>query len=323
MLKPDPGYTAAMASDVDMRLKQAFTHLVVEVLDLPQPNGGFSGAPAAHALQNLMREAAQRGDLGEIRRLVDQHGAVLSPNAAADMVRVCPWQVPDLSESEKNLLQSAYCDDIGLTTQLMAPDRANLARFHTSFDQVRTLIGQHLPLWWREFDTLVSTILVAQPQSNAGRFGGASAFAAWGSILVNPIGRADPLPLMLTLIHESSHLKLFYAYLDDEITLNDPDERYGSPLRQEGRPMNGVYHAAFVLARMVAFLQDLIRSDAPLDGLGPDARVALQTEATQAITGFQTAHAVIEQHAVLTQRGKEIMAEATAMVGGYENVDPV
>ena len=51
------------------------------------------------------------------------------------------------------------------------------------------------------------------------------------------------------LIHEQSHLYVHLINNDDPIVLN-PRERYQSPLREEKRPLIGVYHATFVLARV-------------------------------------------------------------------------
>ena len=44
------------------------------------------------------------------------------------------------------------------------------------------------------------------------------------------------------------------------LTENDLSERYASPLREDPRPMEGLVHAAFVLARMSYVLRRFLRS---------------------------------------------------------------
>ena len=65
------------------------------------------------------------------------------------------------------------------------------------------------------------------------------------------------------LIHEQSHLYVHLLNKDDPILLN-PKETYYSPLREEDRPLMGIYHATFVLARMQYVLeQALILNEIP------------------------------------------------------------
>ena len=51
------------------------------------------------------------------------------------------------------------------------------------------------------------------------------------------------------LIHEYSHNLLFGIARNEPLVFNDPEERDESPLRQDLRPMDGIYHALFVSAR--------------------------------------------------------------------------
>jgi HEXXH motif-containing protein len=57
-----------------------------------------------------------------------------------------------------------------------------------------------------------------------------------------------------TLVHETSHLHLFTIMDCNIIILNDEYDLYASPLRADKRPMLGVFHAVFVLSRMVRIL---------------------------------------------------------------------
>jgi hypothetical protein len=297
-----------MNADINERLKSAFHYLISDVIGEPENADIQSCSPSAHALQFLMREAAVADDVSEIKKLFSEHRSVLTKPEANDGFRIIGLASEALSKSESHLFQAAFKDDIGLTTQLKGPDQEVATQFEDHTQQLKCFLSENLPDWWQEFEELVSTIVLAQ--SEGGRFGGASAFGAWGAILVNPKASTTPSKIALTLIHESSHLKLFHAYLDDEIVLNAAQDLYSSPLRVEARPMNGIFHAAFVLARMVAFLNDLLELNDLEQVFGTDATDSLYQELERSISAFEAAYSVISEHGDLTEKGQTIIQEA-------------
>ena len=137
--------------------------------------------------------------------------------------------------------------------------------------------------------------------------------------MINPRSQVTDLDLVVTLIHESSHLKLFSAYLDDEIVLNDPNEVYSSPLRREARPMNGIYHAAFVLARMVSFMHNL-RTTGQAGAVIGTGLAALDSRINGAVQGFEAAYDVISSQGQLTSLGRTIIEEAAVGVAALKMV---
>jgi hypothetical protein len=62
------------------------------------------------------------------------------------------------------------------------------------------------------------------------------------------------------LVHEAAHQHLNYLWHQDEIILNEDSGTYSSPLRREPRPLSGIFHAAFVLARTMRGLRSLQNS---------------------------------------------------------------
>lgn len=53
------------------------------------------------------------------------------------------------------------------------------------------------------------------------------------------------------IIHETAHLHLDMLMEFDGLILNDVEETYESPIRIDLRPMRGVFHATYVLARLL------------------------------------------------------------------------
>ena len=318
MLRPNPEEVAGFNAEIRQRLLSAMEYLVVDVLGQLPPNT-WSSAPAVHALQALMRQAAVNGDLEEIRALYSLHAQVASSETSASRDPVLGWSESDLSRSELDLLQTAFEDDIGLTACLSEPNAGVVARIRTDVARIRLGLNQSVPRWAQEFDALVSMIVLAETEN--ANFAGASAFSAWGAILVNPLSQKSDLALLLTMIHESSHLKLFYAYLEDEVVLNDPKSTFSSPLRSEHRPMNGLFHAAFVLARMVCFVGDL-RQSGKIEFLPAVTLISLGDVQENLAKQFDASYSVIVESAVLTKRGETIIQEAAAGVKAMREAAP-
>ena len=93
------------------------------------------------------------------------------------------------------------------------------------------------------------------------QFDGASTFYLWGAVFVRVAGKS-PVELAEALAHETGHLLLFGLTIGRPLVENSYDERYASPLREDPRPMEGLVHAAYVLARMHYTRASLLKSGA-------------------------------------------------------------
>jgi HEXXH motif-containing protein len=144
-------------------------------------------------------------------------------------------------------------------------------------------------------------------------FDGASAFMLWGAIIINSNQRTDELAMVQMLAHESSHNLLFGLSSDEPLVDNPPDETYSSPLRRDPRPMDGIYHATFVTARMYRAVWQLLKSGI----LSAEQRQTAEKELAVNRRLFESGIETVDKYAVLTPLGREIMAGAKAyMVAG-------
>jgi hypothetical protein len=317
MLRPDAAAVDGLNRHLHALLATAFEHIVVDVLGGQRPDQ-WSVRPSAFALQSRFRDLAVAGDVEAIRSVYDANRDVIACRESAGDLQIVGWGGSALGKEEFDLLQWAFQDDLGLTARLIAPPAAAVEAVQRRIVGLLGRLDAVLPAWSQEFRALVSLILLAETSS--GGFGGASAFPAWGAILVSPRAQRDDLALLLTLIHESSHLKLFSAYLDDEVVLNAPENTYSSPLRKELRPMNGIYHAAVVLARMACFLADLRALGRGGEVLDNELCLQIDTRLTANVAGFASALSVINDHGQLTDRGRAIMNECAAGVGAIDAI---
>ena len=123
--------------------------------------------------------------------------------------------------------------------------RANLAAALACIEEADAALGAELL-------SLVVQIVGAVPDSKTpgSGFGGASSFMLWGAILLNVEQHGTVLDMIAGLVHEAVHQLLFGLSVDEPLVENAMHERYTSPLRTDLRPMDGIFHATFVCARM-------------------------------------------------------------------------
>jgi HEXXH motif-containing protein len=137
------------------------------------------------------------------------------------------------------------------SVDLTAPQVSEWSEFERGVAAALALIEEADADLASELRAVVIQIVGAVPAARNGRgFGGASSFMLWGAVLLNARLYAARLDMVAALIHEAAHQLLFGQSLDDPLLENPIDERYGSPLRTDPRPMNGIFHATFVCARM-------------------------------------------------------------------------
>jgi HEXXH motif-containing protein len=85
----------------------------------------------------------------------------------------------------------------------------------------------------------------------------------FGAVYANPRSFWTMPYFFETLLHEGGHLHLMVKQTIDPLLIN-PNERTSSPLRADPRPLKGVLHAVFVLARMAEGLHRLAVAGGPV-----------------------------------------------------------
>lgn len=60
------------------------------------------------------------------------------------------------------------------------------------------------------------------------------------------------------IVHEVSHIRLEHIFLMENLVLNSPNQKiFKAPIRDDLRPMKGIFHATFVLSRMIRIFRRL------------------------------------------------------------------
>jgi HEXXH motif-containing protein len=110
------------------------------------------------------------------------------------------------------------------------------------------------------------------------------------------------------LVHEAAHALLFGFGMGKPLVTNKTDELYTSPIRNDPRPMDGVIHATYVLARMHYAGLCLLESNL----LTYEEEQVAREEQERHMHYYARGAAVIETHARWTEVGEAALNSARA-----------
>jgi HEXXH motif-containing protein len=139
---------------------------------------------------------------------------------------------------------------------LTSPHRDDWLAFEANVTAAMELIKEADPELAAELRALVAqvvAVVAAAPSSRSGGQGfggGASSLMLWGAVLLNTERHRGRIEMIAGLVHEAAHQILFGLSIDTPLAENPISERYGSPLRTDPRPMDGIFHSTFVCARI-------------------------------------------------------------------------
>lgn len=194
-------------------------------------------------------------------------------------------------------------DDIGLKP--LTAERAQ--GFEARFERGMNLMRATYPELAGEVDAIVHEVVaIGKDPSKNMQMDGASHYQLWGTLFLNADFHPTDIAMMEVISHESAHSLLFGFCTQEPLVENDDEPVFSSPLRPDRRPMDGIYHATFVSARMHLAMGRLLESG-QLDDESHAATVAAM-EADR--RNFEAGDSVIREHAVLTPLGRELMEGA-------------
>jgi hypothetical protein len=155
-------------------------------------------------------------------------------------------------------------------------------------------------------------VLVENADSDPGHgFGGGSSYQLWGALALDVGESRSPLIMAETLAHEATHSFLFGDTIEDPLVFNPEVDLYKSPLRTDPRPMDGIYHATFVSARIHHLMDTLTR----WPGLAEDDRELAGKARDLAAEKFRAGLDVVEEFGDLSPTGAALMDAAARAAG--------
>ena len=186
-----------------------------------------------------------------------------------------------------------------------APDVAQWPAFATGVADAFSLLEQIDAALATEIRSLIVLVIGSAPLSPALSFGGVSSLTLWGAVTLNTEVHRTPLEILEGLVHEGAHALLFGYAVGESLVRNPDSERFASPLRVDPRPMDGVFHATFVCARLCLLYRRLLeRRPVSLHGFDPRA---IETKMAQVGSRFDDGARLIADKAGLTPLGERVL----------------
>lgn len=250
--------------------------------------------------------AIEEDDVGEASRLL---GELIQLPAHPGGPVVAALADPGQDAMARRIVRFIDTDP-AIEFEVFAPSRDAAEKCRGLINAAFELMDAGDPEQAAEIRALLREIVLAAgtEEPKALTFDGASSFMLWGAIIINANRRDGELAMAQMLTHESSHNLLFGLSADGPLVENSDEELYSSPLRMDARPMDGIYHATFVTARMHRVVQRLLDSGV--------LSVALQEKARRELADnrrlFDQGIKVVREHGKLTLPGE-------AMIRGAEN----
>ncbi|CAM2945845.1 HEXXH motif domain [Legionella steigerwaltii] len=184
--------------------------------------------------------------------------------------------------------------------QACSSTEEELKKFKIATSEVLKWIAEADSYFIDEINSLVSTINLVKSNVNVG----ATSPKFFGAIylsLPNNLEQLHNIFLVEHLVHETSHIYLNAVIAHDPLVLNESNERFISPIRTDLRPMLGVYHAAFVLSRVLRVFKQIQQLK-----LYDNERI-LNQSIGNLTKKYKASFDTVSRQAVLTQLGKQIL----------------
>lgn len=161
-----------------------------------------------------------------------------------------------------------------------------------------------------EMTGLLSRIYIATGSNNtsASNFAGVTSFMVWGASFINVDFYKTQWQVVQFLVHEITHSLLYGISYDNPLIMNHPADNYKSPLRTDGRPMDGIYHATLVCARLAEFNRMWLESGL----LDKDARDRIEQTMAQNLMCFQDGAETITKHGKLSVQAQQLLERSYA-----------
>jgi len=315
--RPDPAQAEAIRDGMKEGLADSLRYLHRQSADLvpvdPQrlqallQRIGRSASihPDLFALYQALVEAMLSDDIPASTALFEE---LLAHPVATAPLQVLPLDAAALGSDTADRYVRLVDLDPELRLGLTAPDPADAQRVTAHLRRALELLRQAAPDLYGELQYIATQFVLAAGSNPEVEFHGASSLFVWGAVFLNAAHHRTLPQALDALAHESAHGLLFALSKDEPLVRNPDEERFDSPLRQDARPMDGIYHATFVLARMHLAL-DLVLQAGLLEGA--DREEAEQMRADR-VRLFNDGLETLRREGRLTPLGARLMAAAEA-----------
>lgn len=312
---PDPGRAGAAVVEMKRRLAVSLRHIRERASPhISLPKGRIERAlaeidgdgriqPVLFAIHADMLAAIDADDMAELQSLfeeVDRRSFV-----AADMA-LRPFTAAELDEGDMERYSRHAATDPDVDFCLVAPEADECGRFVRDVGTAMAALNGAAPEVAGEIDTLTTEIVIAAHDPARSMFDGITAFPLWGALTLNPRVHVTVADVLEVLVHEATHTLLYAFCLDEPLVLNPFKDRFASPVRSDPRPMDGLFHGVYVLARIHYALDRVVEAGTLDDENHAIVEKRLSSLREVFFKGIEPIH----KHARFTETGRAVLDDA-------------
>ncbi|MEL7281208.1 MAG: HEXXH motif-containing putative peptide modification protein [Pseudomonadota bacterium] len=268
---------------------------------------GYRQPPGVMARYFDLIQAVQSQNIEMAERLcVEMHDLGREP-AVFSVVRYDPVSLGDDFERLPRLV---FAETQG--RHITTPSDEAFVRANGDVLAALDIIAQTDPRVRSEIDALCSRVILAggKREDGSATFGGVTSLLAWGCMFLNIDAQRDLNSIVMAMTHEITHATLLGLSAVEPLVNNPPHQNYTSPLRPDARPMDGLYHATIVCARMSNF--SALWSHEP--GITAADREQRESNALRTRAKFYDAKHTVDESGDLSKTGRDIIDECDAVI---------
>ncbi len=220
-------------------------------------------------------------------------------------IRYFHFQSSTDNRFKNELFQKYIIFDLPPEAKISDPSSADVAIIESLITQALQLINSCDTAFYKEILAYVNECMIL----NLDIIKGGTSFNLFGMIFIDSKNaQASVINMIDHLIHETAHLYLFALGVDDALVLNEYEDKFFSPIKNKDRPMLGVYHAGFVLSRVVNFFRLLVQTSPSLCTSIEliEVNMLIEKYRKMAFDSFK----IVREHGILTPLGKQMIESA-------------
>lgn len=314
---PDARHAAGCARRMHRNLADSLRHICEQSRDdlefdqagldrlIQRIESGGRFPPSTFALYYDLVPALLKGEEQRATALFD---ALAREEPIAKSMQLFALDDPKLAGSAERFL-SFMNSDGPMRYTFLPPSPAEVTAFAERFSNTLDLLERATPEFVEEMRALISQIvLVVGPEDVKVHFEGGSSYRLWGAMFLNAVRRRTRIDIIESVAHENAHSRLFGLCTEEAAVQNPDEELHTSPLRFDARPMDGVYHATFVSARMHWTMSRVIASGL----LTADELALAEKSRAQDRRNFDSGYETVARHGRLTETGRMALDAATS-----------
>jgi HEXXH motif-containing protein len=244
----------------------------------------FDLALVPPTLDEVPQEARQEAAAHLRRRLAQDVASHLVPSPP----RISAFSTSDYTPAQIERFRRWWDIEPANHMAMIEPTEDDVARARRIIPDALARLHDAAPELHDEILIIVRDIVISRPDgiNNLINYSGASSFALWGGLTVNGETHHEWIQFCRQIVHEAGHNLLFAIARDEPLVTNDPSERAASAIRADLRPMDGIYHAAFVTAREVLAFEALLCRHEETGNLSEDDLRIVEDLLVLSVTNF-------------------------------------